>query len=441
MECEYEQKYISGLDPTIVWMDLIGNITRFATSPSISYGLSANAAGIIGSVLDNPMGFVRKIVNDIKNALVNVKNQLEEQLRQKVAALKAQVVAKRQEEADAPPPDGKTVVEKVKSALEQKLDAARDELAQARDFITNNVEAFIKDALKGLAMKYRVEIMGVVNALTGLPSTPWHVTIGNPMRPVFCAGDMYMREAMSLTLGPVLAFNDLPSSIKASFTLTNARPWGMQEIMAKFNSGYIRSVDVQKSFYETNYVYDENNINNDKTEKAGNFPYDYENTDSESTISGSFSNTDGTTNVIGGSVSNPAISNFLAKKQQDEADAAKAKSTAKNTQEYRPADDVVNRTNTNEQVIQDRLSDVDKKIKEANERKQLEEQQNKKSEGKLTTADILKQYIQDQKKQNEGKEKLNNSTDNSKVSNESVSVPKEDEPDLNGGDSYYSYKL
>jgi hypothetical protein len=47
-----------------------------------------------------------------------------------------------------------------------------------------------------------------------------------------------------------LAFNDLPASIKAGFTLTNARPWGLQEIMAKFNSGYLRTLDAEKSYYE-----------------------------------------------------------------------------------------------------------------------------------------------------------------------------------------------
>jgi hypothetical protein len=32
MTCEYEQKFISGIDPTIVWQDLLGNILRFGTS-------------------------------------------------------------------------------------------------------------------------------------------------------------------------------------------------------------------------------------------------------------------------------------------------------------------------------------------------------------------------------------------------------------------------
>jgi len=312
MECEYEQKFISGLDPTIVWMDLLGNITRFATSPSINYGLSSKAGNVIGSILDNPMGFVKKVIGKIRDALNNVKINMLQKLKDRVADLKAQVIEKRKEEAENPPPNGQTVVEKVKSALEQDLATARDAVAGATDFITKGVEAFIADALKGLAMKYRVEIMGVVNSLSGLPSTPWHITVGNPMRPVFCAGDMYMREAMTLTLGPLLAFNDLPSSIKASFALTNARPWGMQEIMAKFNSGYIRSVDVQKSFYETNYIVDGNK---EYEEKAGNFPYDYENIQTESIITGSVSNINNATNVSGGSVSNPAMANFLAQKQ------------------------------------------------------------------------------------------------------------------------------
>ena len=236
-----------------------------------------------------------------------------QKLKDKVAELKAQVIEKRKEEAENPPPNGQTVVEKVKSETEQKLAVARDAVAGAADFIKNGVTAFISDELKGLAMKYRVEIMGVVNSLSGLPSTPWHITVGNPMRPVFCAGDMYMRESMTLTLGPLLAFNDLPSSIKASFALTNARPWGMQEIMAKFNSGYIRSVDVQKSFYETNYIVDDNS--KEYEEKAGNFPYDYENVQTESIITGSVSNINNATNVSGGSVSNPAMANFLAQKQ------------------------------------------------------------------------------------------------------------------------------
>ena len=78
-----------------------------------------------------------------------------------------------------------------------------------------------------------------------MASTPWHVTIGNPLRPIFCSGDMYT-TTVQLTMGSTLAFNDLPANIKIDFTLENARPWGLQEIMAKFNTGNVRSVNVVK---------------------------------------------------------------------------------------------------------------------------------------------------------------------------------------------------
>jgi hypothetical protein len=96
-----------------------------------------------------------------------------------------------------------------------------------------------------------------------MPSTPWHITIGNPLRPVFCAGDMYMADNMTLKLGPNLAFNDLPSSITADFTLTNARPWGLQEILAKFNAGSLR---VSNGLKDANSLKTGETLQNGRTE-------------------------------------------------------------------------------------------------------------------------------------------------------------------------------
>ena len=56
---------------------------------------------------------------------------------------------------------------------------------------------------------------------------------------------------VTLSFGPHLAFNDLPSTIKAEFTLTNARPQGLQEILAKFNVGHLRVVNIKKDYIET----------------------------------------------------------------------------------------------------------------------------------------------------------------------------------------------
>ena len=83
--------------------------------------------------------------------------------------------------------------------------------------------------------------MGIFAALSGAPSTPWHVTIGNPLRPTFCSGDMLCTK-VDIKQGPQLSFNDLPTYITAKIELKSARDQGMQELFTKFNSGGMRTV-------------------------------------------------------------------------------------------------------------------------------------------------------------------------------------------------------
>lgn len=246
MNCEYELKFISGIDPTIVWMDILGMILRFGTSPSDTYGLGKELGGKVEGWLKNPYALVKEVVEKLADTLRDLVSTLSTEIEANFEKAKDLLWGGEKKKLGK---DGKPLSDD----FQQKADEqnALAEVKKAGEKFVGFIENFISTALNGLAKKYRVEIMGIVNALSGLPSTPWHITIGNPLRPVFCAGDMFT-TSVKITLGPNLAFNDLPSSIKVSFSLANARPWGLQEIMSKFNSGYLRTVDVQKSFYETN---------------------------------------------------------------------------------------------------------------------------------------------------------------------------------------------
>jgi hypothetical protein len=250
MVCEYELKYISGIDPTIVWMDLLGMITRFGTSNSETYGLSKKAANKMITWANNPNQLIQDVAAAISKAINGIITEVKAAIEK--VFNEAQKAAENTPSADPVPPNPEETPNPQKAEQDANLKAKNDGLAIA-DKIAGALKKYTVQALSGLLQKYRVKIVGVVNSLAGLPSTPWHITIGNPMRPTFCAGDMLV-ENVSLSLGPNLAFNDLPSSIKVEFNLTNARNWGLQEIMAKFNSGYLRTVDVQKTFYETNSV-------------------------------------------------------------------------------------------------------------------------------------------------------------------------------------------
>ena len=250
MVCEYELKYISGIDPTIVWMDLLGMIMRFGTSNSDTYGLSKGAAAKLKGWANNPNQLISDAAAALSGALTKIVDEIKAKVQEiydKAIALNADIASVdpvKPDPAEAPNPQAadKELIEAAKTAGDKFADSIKAALSK-----------FTTSALSGLLQKYRVKIIGVVNSLANLPSTPWHITIGNPMRPIFCSGDM-LCDSVTLTLGPNLAFNDLPSSIKVEFNLVNAKPLGLQQIMSKFNSGYLRTVDVQKTWYETNTV-------------------------------------------------------------------------------------------------------------------------------------------------------------------------------------------
>lgn len=229
MVVEYEQKFISGIDPTVAWMDILNNVLVFGTSNSSNYGLSSKFRANLDRWTSNPSALIDDIVAGLKKALETVIAGIDELVQQAKDALVAG------------PSSNETP--------EQKLERERGAIDSAKDALISLASTAL-DSISKAIRKYKVELMGVANALSGAPSTPWHITVGNPLRPVFCSGDMYPSSDIKLTLGPTLAFNDLPSTIKVEFTLTNARPWGLQEILAKFNTGHLRTVNIQKDYLE-----------------------------------------------------------------------------------------------------------------------------------------------------------------------------------------------
>jgi hypothetical protein len=234
MVCEWEQKFIAGIDPSAVFMDIIGTVLSFGTSVSTSYGVSGQFKNFVDKFLKDPITGINDIIATIKESIDGVINSIKRTILD---------VARKPENKD----------------VKNKAEEVKDLFG-----IINKAKTAITDVLESVVKKYRVRIMGIINGLTLAPSTPWHITIGNPLKPIFCSGDMYTTN-IQLTLGPTLAFNDLPSTIRVEFTLTNARNWGLQEIFAKFNTGYLRTV-TQKSIYNSNsmtdYSIDQKNENN-----------------------------------------------------------------------------------------------------------------------------------------------------------------------------------
>ena len=232
MVVEYEQKFISNVDPTGVYYDIVANALNFGTSNSkFMFNREALNPGRFTQFLDNlgsgdpkrVMQALRDFLDSLKKALIAVKDA--------IIAVWTEIKQTAEKAAGA----------FNKAAAEGKpLEGAKDAAGVVVEEVKNSLFNVLVDVVAGVISKYKVRLIGVLNSLTGAASTPWHVTIGNPRRPIFSSGDMLV-EDVTVTFGKLLAFNDLPSSVKIEFTLTNARALGRQEIFRKLNCGRGRS--------------------------------------------------------------------------------------------------------------------------------------------------------------------------------------------------------
>lgn len=258
MIIEYEQKFINGVDPTIVYLDILQNALTFGTSESVFQYSSAFGAGTNDIIKKLISGDINGIIQSLTQMISKLIEVIREQITKVVNGLISALDKKKED----------------KNKSSEEKEAARD--AEERGLITGAAEALLGNLLKislgTVISKYKVRLLGITNALTGGASTPWHVTIGNPKKPIFSSGDL-LCEGVTVTLGKVLAFNDLPSSIKLEVTFKNARGLGAQEIFNRFNTGRGRSYTrINKSFVEVNdSIIDENvKIVTDKENKDKN---------------------------------------------------------------------------------------------------------------------------------------------------------------------------
>ncbi len=83
----------------------------------------------------------------------------------------------------------------------------------------------------------RTSIPVMNSLLTAEPVGQWHITIGNPLRPIITMGNMLL-ETTTITVGDeTLGHDDFPKTIIVECALKHAMPRGRAEIESMFNSG------------------------------------------------------------------------------------------------------------------------------------------------------------------------------------------------------------
>jgi hypothetical protein len=252
VKCAWEQKFISGVDPTFIYYDILRTILSFGGSDAVFYLGKKSNLGKLDQFFQNyikegPIEQIKKVLTALKiqveKAVETIKttiNNIKEGLEKTIKEAENPPSSENKEENDK---ENQDAANKEKAT---EADANLGVIGQTLNLVKNFIQSFVDTLIK----KYRVAILGVVSALTGLPSTPWHVTIGNPLRPILSSGDMECSD-VNIKLGPQLSFNDLPSYIECSFTLTSARNLGIDEIFEKLSNSGLRVSEEAPSFWNT----------------------------------------------------------------------------------------------------------------------------------------------------------------------------------------------
>jgi hypothetical protein len=293
----YEQKYIDGVDPSLAFQDIIANLVRCGTSDMKFILDSSNDAfqKLFGAVLmggdkDRVNAWVSvgqslitafmDAVDSVFSDATSAYNQMSTLTQQNIdEAVKVNEAQKKKNEADLKADndelarltkeklkydekndskyDKRGVIDQRMRELQAKIanrNKSENQIAQTvtqgiTDVITGakagftSISGILNDfgntILAGSVYRYRWPLIGSIGLMSGLSTTPWHLTIGNPFSPILCLSNIYASK-VDLKFSNELGFNDMPKRVDVSITMDLARPLGRQEINRMFNNQYGR---------------------------------------------------------------------------------------------------------------------------------------------------------------------------------------------------------
>lgn len=206
-ETTYEQKFIGDVDPGSAMVDIIDNLLKMGTS-NMKYWLNgqsgimqdAKAAANTGDA--NDLGAWWRLVNSVLNKLWDA------------------------------------IAGTIKGAISGATNAI--ETGTFKEYATDKLAALAKSILTATIAKYRWELKGSIELMTGRDSTtPWYLTIGNPFSP-WLATNHIILNSVKIDTSPEVGFNDMPLWIKVEFVCSQSRNLGRNEIIRMFNNSFLR---------------------------------------------------------------------------------------------------------------------------------------------------------------------------------------------------------
>jgi len=221
LETSYEQKYINGIDPGMAMMDILTNLFKMGTSDQKFLLGNSPALQNLLSGINNPncqawLELGKELLRTFIQGLQDFLKQLGDSNKVSVDTSSLTSQAKDEEGKITGPITG--------------VDTS---------VIQNAIGNIAEILLAGTISKYRWLIRGSIGAMTGMNTTPWHLTVGNPYSPILNMGNILVKR---VTISPSneLGFNDMPMNINVSISVELGRPLGKTELERMFNNGYAR---------------------------------------------------------------------------------------------------------------------------------------------------------------------------------------------------------
>ena len=257
LETNYEQKYIAGIDTTISTMDILNNLLRMGTSDTKFLGkpnsdflknlMTANEnptnpdgwSFFIGDVIKKFVDALGETATSAAGELIALTKKVMPPDDEAPAGETEEQKKKREEDKKKADAEAKEKREGL-NGLQKGIELGNDVIKIATDASKRILESsFIQSILASTVARYKWPLRGSISMFSGLPSTPWHLTIGNPYAPLLSMNNVYLSN-LEVTMGKDMGYNDMAKTMKVVASLEQGRNLGKQEIYEYFGVRYKR---------------------------------------------------------------------------------------------------------------------------------------------------------------------------------------------------------
>lgn len=263
LKTTYEAKYIYDVDPVDAMKSIVDNLLSMGSSPEVHFNLGSKVndiAKVAGGTNANAgwekiKEVIEKFMNGVKEMITDVSGSKRDELLKVTDEQREEVEEGNGEEngeGDENPAETKVNKKDLENDTFNPKESATNEIkdksrvayqaaskkAALLDKVLNN--EFMQDVFAVTIAKYRHNFRGTWGLHTGENTTPWHLTIGNPLSPVLSLNNIIVTD-VSIKGKNNFTYNDVPEEVEATIQVTESRNMGTQKISEMFFRKHIRT--------------------------------------------------------------------------------------------------------------------------------------------------------------------------------------------------------